>query len=110
MALLNRANAYSKIENEDPEEAKHRLAQFLIYKAMQKADSDARRRPSRLRVKMIKLKIKIGNRLKNMKKRLSSNALSAKADFYRQIAFVLKSCKHLLHPKDVPVRSLPPMF
>ncbi|CAA0826526.1 Unknown protein [Striga hermonthica] len=59
MALLNRANAYSKIENEDPEETKHRLAQFLIYKAMQKADSDARRRPSRLRVKMIKLKVKI---------------------------------------------------
>ncbi|KAI3456445.1 hypothetical protein Pfo_013108 [Paulownia fortunei] len=109
MALLNRPYVYSKIENEDPEEMQHRRAQFLIYKAMQKADT--RRRPSWLRVKMFKLKIKIGKRLKNLRKGFSSTVFSAKADFCKQITCVLKSCKHLLHGKQGPVvGTLPPMF
>ncbi|PIN21151.1 hypothetical protein CDL12_06152 [Handroanthus impetiginosus] len=109
MALLNRPYAYSKIENEDPEEIKHRRAQFLIYKAMQKADS--RRKPTWLRVKMFKLKIKIGKRLKKLRKGFSSSVFSAKADFFKQISCVLKSCKHLLPAKQGPiVETLPSMI
>ncbi|KAL8461404.1 hypothetical protein ACS0TY_032756 [Phlomoides rotata] len=105
MSVLNRGPyGYSKIENEDPEEVKHRKAQFLIYKAMQKADH-GRRRPSWLRVKMFKLKIKFGTRLKKLRKGFSS---TLKPDFLKQIAFLLKSCKQLLHANQEPiVRTLP---
>ncbi|GFP97030.1 hypothetical protein PHJA_001847100 [Phtheirospermum japonicum] len=97
------------MENQDTEERKHRLAQFLIYKAMKKADIASRKRPSWLRVKMLKLKIKIGHRLKILKKGFSSTAFSAKADFCKQMSCALKSCKHLLVAKQVPiVRTLPP--
>ncbi|XP_057811264.1 uncharacterized protein LOC131025486 [Salvia miltiorrhiza] len=107
MSLINRAYAYSKMDNEDAEEVKHRRAQFLIYKSLQKADG--RRRPSWLRVKMFKLRIKIGKRFR---KGFSSTLFfSAKADFYRQIAFLIKSCKHLLHAKHEPVTgNLHPIF
>lgn len=99
MAVLNRGYGYSKIDNEDPEEVKHRKAQFLIYKAMQKADG--RKRASWLRVKMFKLKIKIGKRLKKLRKGFSSTLVfSAKPLFCKQIAFLLKSCKHLLPAKQ----------
>ncbi|KAG8385731.1 hypothetical protein BUALT_Bualt03G0075700 [Buddleja alternifolia] len=107
--LSNRAYGYSKMENEDPEEVQHRLAQFLIYKAMQKADT--KRRPSWLRVKMFKLKIKIGKRLKKLRKGFSTTLFSAKADFCKQISDVLKSCKYLVQGKQGPIiRTLPPMF
>ncbi|KAH6792795.1 hypothetical protein C2S52_003272 [Perilla frutescens var. hirtella] len=98
MGVVNRAYAYSKMDNEDGEEMKHRRAQFLIYKAMQKAD-DVRRRPSWLRVKMFKLKIKIGKRFK-------------KPHFYKQIASLFKSCRHFLHAKHHPAggRALRPIF
>ncbi|KAL0398755.1 UNVERIFIED_CONTAM: hypothetical protein Sradi_2218800 [Sesamum radiatum] len=116
MAMLHRPYAYSKVENEDPEETKHRLAQFLIYKAMQRADG-CRRRPSWLRVKMFKLKIKIGKRLKKLRKGISSSLFSAKADLCKQITCVFKSCKFLLHgkqqqrPQDRPIiMTLPPLF
>ncbi|KAL7088692.1 hypothetical protein ACP275_13G143400 [Erythranthe tilingii] len=110
--LMNREYGnYSKLDNEDPEETQHRLAQFLIYKAMQRADSSNRRRPSWLRVKMFKLKIKFGKRLRNLKKGLSANVFSSKGRFCKQISSVLKSCKHLLHGKQGPVAgALPPIF
>ncbi|KAL3850864.1 hypothetical protein ACJIZ3_012746 [Penstemon smallii] len=110
MNLLNTPyTSYSKVSKEDPEEIKHRRAQFLIYKAMQKADNI--RRPSWLRVKMFRLKIKIGKRLKKMRKRLSSTMFSAKADFCKQITCVLKSCKFLLNGKQCHViRTLPPVL
>ncbi|KAK4439332.1 hypothetical protein Salat_0268100 [Sesamum alatum] len=115
MGVLNRAAAYgySRVENEDPDETKHRLAQFLIYKAMQRADG-CRRRPSWLRVKMFKLKIKIGKRLKKLRKGISSTLCSAKADLCKQITCVLKSCKYLLHGNKQPqhpiIRTLPPLL
>ncbi|XP_047944409.1 uncharacterized protein LOC125191001 [Salvia hispanica] len=106
---VNRAYSYSKMESEDVEEVKHRRAQFLIYKSLQKAEG--RRRPSWLRVKMFRLKIKIGKRLKKGFSSTSTLFFSAKADFYKQIAFLLKSCKHLLHAKQEPVgRNLHPIF
>ncbi|KAL8468930.1 hypothetical protein ACS0TY_031947 [Phlomoides rotata] len=71
---------------------------------MQKADH-GRRRPSWLRVKMFKLKIKFGTRLTNLRKGFSSTLVSAKPDFCKQIALVLKSCKHLLLGKRAPIAS-----
>ncbi|KAK2974812.1 hypothetical protein RJ640_005596 [Escallonia rubra] len=65
MTLLSRPYAYSKLEIEDPEEFKHRRAQFLIYKVLLQADS--RRRPSWLRVRICKLKVKIGKRMKKLR-------------------------------------------
>ncbi|KAI3466576.1 hypothetical protein Pfo_023239 [Paulownia fortunei] len=109
MALLNRPYAYSKIQFEDPDEIKHRRAQFLIYKVLQKADT--RSRPSWLRVKVCKLKIKIGKRLKKLRKGFSSTVFLAKADFCKQITCVLKSCKYLLQGKQGSViRTVPPVF
>ncbi|KAH6790480.1 hypothetical protein C2S51_005486 [Perilla frutescens var. frutescens] len=108
MGVVNRPYAYSKMDNEDGEEMKHRRAQFLIYKAMQKAD-DVRRRPSWLRVKMFKLKIKIGKRFKKLKRGFFS---APKPHFYNQIACLFKSCKHFLHGKHHPAggRALRPIF
>lgn len=113
------SSGYSRVENEDPEEAKHRRAQFLIYKAMQKADhrrssSSSTSRPSWLRVKIFKLKIRIGKRFKSLRKRLLTNSVfsGTRADlWYKQVACVFKSCKGLLHAKQVAagniVRTLP---
>ncbi|KAL6544731.1 hypothetical protein OROMI_023593 [Orobanche minor] len=96
--LINRpsSNSYTNIDQvEGVDETQHRRAQFLIYKVLQKADT---RPPSWLRVKVCKLKIKIGKRLKKlmMKKGFSSNVSSAKAVLCRKITSVLKSCKFLL--------------
>ncbi|KVH96851.1 hypothetical protein Ccrd_001055 [Cynara cardunculus var. scolymus] len=55
------------MEMEDPEEVKHRKAQFLIYKSLEKADQRSPR-PSWLRVRMFKLKIKFGKKMKKLKK------------------------------------------
>ncbi|GAB4830896.1 hypothetical protein Ancab_004922 [Ancistrocladus abbreviatus] len=60
---------YRKMEKEDPEEKRHRQAQFLIYKTSQQADQiSLRRRPSRLRLRISKLRIKVGRRLKRLRK------------------------------------------
>jgi len=68
MALSRRPqHGYSKMDKEDSEERKHRQAQFLIYKALEKADS--RRKPSYLRIKIFKLKVKLGNSCRRIKKR-----------------------------------------
>ncbi|KAG6392329.1 hypothetical protein SASPL_146546 [Salvia splendens] len=90
MVVMNKPYAYAKMESEDGEEVKHRRAQFLIYKSLQKADG--RKRPSWLRVKMFKLKIKIGRRLKKGFSLFSS----------KHLASLIKSCKHLLHAKNQP--------
>nr|XP_009800091.1 PREDICTED: uncharacterized protein LOC104246057 [Nicotiana sylvestris] len=61
--LLNRPYyAYSKIDKEDLEVMQHRRAQFFIYKSLQKADSNKsqRQQPTRLKMKLRRLKIKIG--------------------------------------------------
>ncbi|KAL3820696.1 hypothetical protein ACJIZ3_006601 [Penstemon smallii] len=98
------------MENEDLEEKKSRRARFLVYKVMQKADT-RRSKPSWLRVKMSKLKIKIGTRLKKLRKGFSSTMFSAKADFCKQMACALNSCKFLVHAKQGHiVGTLPPVF
>ncbi|KAL1537342.1 hypothetical protein AAHA92_29870 [Salvia divinorum] len=98
--VTSKAYAYAKMKSEDEEEVKHRRAQFLIYKSLQRADV-GRRRPSWLRVKMFKLKIKIGRRLKK-----GFSLFSAK-----HIACLIKSCKHLLHGQNEAVNgNLHPIF
>ncbi|CAH1423790.1 unnamed protein product [Lactuca virosa] len=70
MDLYGKQYAYSKMEMEDPEEIKSRKAQFLIYKSLEKADDSIRksRRPSWLKVRMFRLKIKFGKKMKKLKK------------------------------------------
>ncbi|KAG4920589.1 hypothetical protein AAZX31_18G062800 [Glycine max] len=72
MALPRRLHGYSKMDKEDHEERVHRRAQFFIYKVLEKADS--RRKPSCVRIRMVKLKIKIGNGLRSIKKGIFSRA------------------------------------
>ncbi|XP_016571226.2 uncharacterized protein LOC107869183 [Capsicum annuum] len=70
--LFNKLYMHSKIENEDKEEVKHRKAQFLIYKTLKKADSYVPRRKKSywLKMKLYKLKIKIGRKLKKLRRRI----------------------------------------
>ncbi|XP_073128956.1 uncharacterized protein [Henckelia pumila] len=106
MALLSKKCGYSKLQREDPDEIKHRMAQFLIYKSLQKADT--MRRPSWLRVKMLRLKIKIG---KKLRKGFSVASFSAKTDLYRQIASALKSwLQYCKQDSIVTSNALPPKW
>ncbi|KAL3522015.1 hypothetical protein ACH5RR_014849 [Cinchona calisaya] len=100
------------MEMEDPEEIKHRRAQFLIYKALQQADISPRRsRPSWLKVKTNKLKIRIGKRLKRLRKTMLSTISAAEVGFHKQFISQLKALKRLFHSQEAPsIASLQPMF
>ncbi|XP_073049684.1 uncharacterized protein [Primulina eburnea] len=98
MAVSKRPYSYSRIGQEDPQETQHRLAQFLIYKTLQKADN-TRRSSSWLRIRIVRLKIKIGRRLKKMKRGFVSAVSSAKSDICKQVNCALKSWKQLLRAK-----------
>ncbi|KAL1188666.1 hypothetical protein V5N11_022908 [Cardamine amara subsp. amara] len=70
MTLFKRPCLYSKMNKEDPEEIFHRRAKFLIYKTLQEADLISRRDPplsSFLRLKLLRLKDKIGKRLAKLR-------------------------------------------
>ncbi|KAI5656801.1 hypothetical protein M9H77_25594 [Catharanthus roseus] len=107
---------YLKMEMEDPEELKHRRAQFLIYKALQQADSI--RRPSWLKVKTNKFKVKIGKRLKRLRKTILSTISVGEACFYKQLIFQLKLFRRGLFPGssssssrgEAAIVALPPIF
>ncbi|CAA3009354.1 Hypothetical predicted protein [Olea europaea subsp. europaea] len=109
MDILNRHYAYSKMEMFDPEEKQHQRAQFLIYKALQKAEI-RRSRPSWLKVKVFKLKIKIGKRFKTLRKRIGLTLSSAKIGFCKKITCQWKSWKRQIHGKEGINRSLPSMI
>ncbi|PWA37487.1 hypothetical protein CTI12_AA589620 [Artemisia annua] len=72
MDVYGKSYAYAKLEMEDPEEMKSRKAQFLIYKSLEKADSSIKRsrKTSWLKVRIFKLKIKFGKKMKKLKKSL----------------------------------------
>ncbi|KAL8112852.1 hypothetical protein AgCh_020234 [Apium graveolens] len=96
--LSRRSFAYTKLEIEDPEEIKHRRAQFLIYKVLQQAaDSYPRRRKRRswLRIRMVSLKVRIGKRLKKLKKGIVLSVGAAKAGSHKQVASHMKTWKRL---------------
>ncbi|KAK6932318.1 hypothetical protein RJ641_001942 [Dillenia turbinata] len=94
MTLLKKPYGYTKMEVEDPEEVMHRRAQFLIYKVLEQAD--ARRRPSTLRVRICRLRVKIGKRLKRLRKSMSSDLSLAKLSVYRKALRQLKAWKAIL--------------
>lgn len=67
--LRTQCRSYSRMENQDPEELKHRKAQFLIYKTLEAMDTPQRscrrrkrRSGSALKVRKM-MRIKIGTRL-----------------------------------------------
>lgn len=106
--------AYSKMEMEDPEEVKHRRAQFLIYKTMQQVDS-IRRRPSWLKVKTSKLKFKIGKRLKKLRKTLlftiSSAAQPDGGVVYKQLLSQFRALRtRLFRNREAINVALTPIF
>ena len=107
MALLRRQYAYSKIDKEDPEEIKHRQAQFLIQKVLLQAET--RRKPSFWRIRMCKLKVRIGRRLKKLRKTMLLGISAARIGVYKQLLCHMKTWKRLFHRGDTLV-SLPPMF
>ncbi|KAJ9136334.1 hypothetical protein P3X46_033425 [Hevea brasiliensis] len=86
MSLVMRRSSYgySKLDKEDPEDIIHRRAQFLIYKALQHADS--RRKPSFLRIRLCRLKVKIGKKLKKLRKSMLLSISSARVRMYKQVA------------------------
>ncbi|KAK4797722.1 hypothetical protein SAY86_030048 [Trapa natans] len=97
MAIF-KIQAYSKIDKEDPEEAMHRRARFLIHKVMEEADRmvGSRRisssRPCFLMgMRLSKVKLRIGNRLRGMKRRTLSTISAARGGTLRQ----LRACRRL---------------
>ncbi|KAI6704508.1 hypothetical protein NL676_007470 [Syzygium grande] len=108
MALLKKPYAYARMDFEDPEEKKHRKAQFLIYKVLERAD--ARRRPSLLRVKLCRLKVKIGQRLKKSRKRMALMISKVRLAVYKQLMSQLRSLEALVWPRKDQVIDQPPTF
>ncbi|KAG6754558.1 hypothetical protein POTOM_040347 [Populus tomentosa] len=96
---------YSKLDKEDPEELMHRRAQFLIYKALQQADS-SRRRPSSWRIRLRRLKIKIGKKLKKLRKGMLLSISAARVRVYRKVT---RHWKRLFGNGEAIAR-LPPML
>lgn len=76
--------SYSKLDKEDPEDVIHRRAQFLIYKTLQQADS--RGKPSFLRIRLCRLKVKIGKKLKKLRKSMILSVSAARVRMYKQVA------------------------
>ncbi|XWS12824.1 hypothetical protein CRYUN_Cryun37aG0123500 [Craigia yunnanensis] len=109
MALLRRSYAYSKVDKEDPEEISHRRAQFLIYKVLEQADS--RRKSSFLRIRLCRLKVKIGRRLKKLRKSALVSISAARVGVYKQVIDQLKTWRRLFNHGDGTIPSLPrPLF
>ncbi|KAH1065967.1 hypothetical protein J1N35_030954 [Gossypium stocksii] len=89
MVILRRSNGYSKVDKEDPEEIIHRRAQFLIHKVLERAD--CRRKPSFLRIRLCRLKVKIGRRLKKLRKSALVSISAARTGVYKQMNPKIKS-------------------
>ncbi|KAL3522016.1 hypothetical protein ACH5RR_014850 [Cinchona calisaya] len=114
MSLLNRPFAYTKLEMEEPEEIKHRRARFLIYKSLQQADISPRKsRPSWLKVKTNKLKIRTRKRLKRLRKTILSTISAAEIGLHKQFISQLKALKRLFRTSQLEapvIVGLQPMF
>ncbi|RDX80416.1 hypothetical protein CR513_39030, partial [Mucuna pruriens] len=108
MALSRRPYAYSKVDKEDPEEILHRRAQFLIHKVLEKANS--RRKPSCLRIRISKLKVKIGKRLRRLRKRIMSGVSAAKLGIQGHVMSPLKTWKRFFGRGRQSLITLPPLI
>ncbi|KAM1320289.1 hypothetical protein ACFX14_005348 [Malus domestica] len=89
---------YSKLDKEDPEDVNHRRAQFLIYKVLLQAEM--RRRPSNLRIRIRKLKVKIGRRLKKLRKSMLLGISAVRVCVYKRVFNQLKTCMTLFGRGD----------
>lgn len=89
--------AYKKLETEDPEERRHRRAQFLIYKVLERADAEAQRssRVSFGRLRFCKLRVKIGKRLKRSRKMMFSMVSRVRNAVYKRIVKQLRDLESL---------------
>ncbi|KAL4291271.1 hypothetical protein GQ457_14G010880 [Hibiscus cannabinus] len=95
MPVLKRSNGYSKVNKEDPDEIIHRRAQFLIYKVMEQADS--RRKSSSIRIRPCRLKLKIGGKLKKLRKAALVSVSGLRIGVYRQVLNQLKTWRRLFN-------------
>ncbi|XP_052183075.1 uncharacterized protein LOC127795445 [Diospyros lotus] len=93
--LVRRPYLYSKMDKEDPEETRRRRAQFLIYKVLQQADS-RRKQPPYVKARICVLKIKVGKRLKRLRKRMLLTVSAAKSSLYKRVVGHLKTWKSLV--------------
>ncbi|XP_021719691.1 uncharacterized protein LOC110687357 [Chenopodium quinoa] len=91
---------YTMMEKEDPQDKKQREAQFLIYKTLKQADQIIVRRSSRpswLKLRICKLKVRIGKRLLRLRKTMLSNIVKTKMGVYKQVMVQLKNFKRLFN-------------
>ncbi|GMI93314.1 hypothetical protein like AT1G11655 [Hibiscus trionum] len=95
MAVLKRSYGYSKVNKEDPDEIIHRRAQFLIYKALEQADSI--RKPSFIRIRLCRLKLKIGRKLKKLRKTAMVSVSGLRICVYRHVLNQLKTWRRLFN-------------
>ncbi|GMI77520.1 hypothetical protein like AT1G11655 [Hibiscus trionum] len=95
MAVLKRSYGYSKVNKDDPDEMIHRRAQFLIYKVLEQADS--RRKPSFIRIRLRRLKLKIGGKLKKLRKASMVSVSGLRIGVYKQVLNQLKTWRRLFN-------------
>ncbi|WOL04924.1 hypothetical protein Cni_G13647 [Canna indica] len=88
MAVLSNTHCpYSRVDKEDSEEMQHLKARFLIYKVLEEADRDQKRRTaSKLRV--CRLKRKIGLRLKRIRVVISRARLCVCRNVVKQFRYL----------------------
>ena len=110
MALCRRPYGYSKVDKEDPEDIIHRRAQFLIHKVLEQADS--RRKPSCLRIRISKMKVKIGKRLRRLRRRIMSGVSAARLGFHGHVMSQIKTWKRLFSRgrQSQTLITLPPLI
>ncbi|KAE8670593.1 Detected protein of confused Function [Hibiscus syriacus] len=95
MAVLKRSYGYSKVDKEDPDEIIHRRAQFLIFKALEKVDS--RRKPSFIPIRLCRLKVKIGRKLKKLRKAAMVSVSGLRIGAYEHVLHQLKTRRRLFN-------------
>ncbi|KAK2447816.1 hypothetical protein QL285_007142 [Trifolium repens] len=108
MALSRKQYSYSKMDKEDPQELIHRRAQFLIYKVLEQANS--RRKSSCLRIRISKLKVKIGNKLRRLRKKIMSSVSSARIGIHGHVVSQLKTWKRLFGREKQTILTIPSLM
>lgn len=105
LVLTKRSNGYCKVDKEDPEEIIHRRAQFLINKVLERADSMGK--PSYLRIRIRRLKVRFGRRLKKLKKSAMGSISTLKIGVYKQVITQIRNCKSLFGRKQTNFANFP---
>ncbi|CAN6464617.1 unnamed protein product [Victoria cruziana] len=102
---------YTKMQSfyESEEEKRHRKAQFLIHKMMEKADALSRRTPP-LKVRVCRLRVKIGRRIRRLRNKMQFAVSFVKAGICGQLLGQLKMVKRLLHGRGAIASLSPPTF